>query len=51
MTEVSGSDGGSNTQLTNFGNIKTYGCDFNTDPTTSNPTNYNQFKFTADAEL
>jgi len=51
MTEVSGSDGGSNTQLTNFGNIKTYGCDFNTDPTTSNQTNYYQLTFTADAEL
>jgi hypothetical protein len=51
MTEVSGTDGGSNTTLTNFGAIKTYGCDFNTDPTTSNQTNFYSFKFTADAEL
>lgn len=51
MTKVSGSDGGSNTQLTDFGGIKTYGCDFNTDPTTANQTNYYSFKFTADAEL
>ena len=51
MTVVSGGAGGSNTQLTNFGNVKTYGCDFNTDPTTSNQTNYYQFTFTADAEL
>jgi hypothetical protein len=51
MTEVSGTDGGSNTTLTNFGAIKTYGCDFNTDPTTSNQTNFYSFKFTANAEL
>jgi hypothetical protein len=51
MTEVSGGDGGSNTTLTSFGNIKTYGCDFNTDPTTSNDNNYYAFQFTANAEL
>jgi hypothetical protein len=51
MTEVSGGDGGSNTTLTNFGNIKTYGCDFNTDATSSNQTNYYALTFTADAEL
>jgi len=51
MTEVSGSDAGSNTDLTSFGNIKTYGCDFDTNPTTSNQFNYYQFTFTASAEL
>jgi hypothetical protein len=51
MTEVSGTDSGSNTTLTSFGAIKTYGCDFNTDPTTSNQSNFYSFKFTADAEL
>jgi len=51
MTEVSGTDSGSNTTLTSFGTIKTYGCDFNTDPTTSNQNNFYAFKFTADAEL
>jgi len=52
MTETSGSDAGSNSDLTNFGNIKTHGCDFNTDPSPqNNQSNYYQFQFTADAEL
>jgi len=51
MTEISGTDGGSGTTLSNFGTIKTYGCDFNTDPTSSNQTNYYNFTFKADAEL
>ena len=51
MTKIYGSDGGSNTALTSFGTIKTYGCDFNTDPTTSNQFNYYALTFKADAEL
>jgi len=52
MTETAGSDASSGSDLTNFGNIKTYGCDFNTDPSPqNNQSNYYQFQFTADAEL